>query len=122
VFDYAERQRRLAERMEAADVDVLILAPSADLEYLTGVERRIPNFGEAAYAHGWVAACSRRLVATALLGTSWVSTKTTSLIPTASSTSATARRSRKRRKLAEGRGLRRALGESAIAVGAVVKG
>jgi len=55
VFDYAERQRRLAERMEAEDVDVLFLAPSADLEYLTGVERQIPSFGEASYANGWVA-------------------------------------------------------------------
>jgi Xaa-Pro aminopeptidase len=55
VFDYAERQRRLAERMEAEGVDVLFLAPSADLEYLTGVERQIPNFGEASYPSGWVA-------------------------------------------------------------------
>ncbi|HEY4413867.1 MAG TPA: M24 family metallopeptidase, partial [Gaiellaceae bacterium] len=54
MFDYAQRQRRLHERMEAADVDVLFLGPSADLEYLTGVERQIPNFGEASYAHGWV--------------------------------------------------------------------
>jgi Xaa-Pro aminopeptidase len=54
MFDYAERQRRLAERMEADSVDVLFLGPSADLEYLTGVERQIPNFGEAAYANGWV--------------------------------------------------------------------
>ena len=55
MFDYTERQRRLAERMEADAVDVLFLAPSADLEYLTGVERQIPNFGEASYASGWVA-------------------------------------------------------------------
>ena len=55
VFDYADRQRRLAQRMEAEAVDVLFLGPSADLEYLTGVERQIPNFGEAAYANGWVA-------------------------------------------------------------------
>jgi Xaa-Pro aminopeptidase len=54
MFDYAERQRRLGERMEAEGVDVLFLAPSADLEYLTGVERQIPNFGEASYASGWV--------------------------------------------------------------------
>jgi Xaa-Pro aminopeptidase len=54
VFDYAQRQRRLAERMGAEGVDVLFLAPSADLEYLTGVERQIPNFGEASYASGWV--------------------------------------------------------------------
>src|SRR2546428_8294606 len=40
--------------MEEQDVDALFLAPSADLEYLTGVERQIPNFGEASYAHGWV--------------------------------------------------------------------
>ena len=55
MFDYAERQRRLAKRMEKEAVDVLFLAPSADLEYLTGVERQIPNFGEAAYPSGWVA-------------------------------------------------------------------
>src|SRR3954468_19842465 len=40
--------------METEGVDVLFLAPSADLEYLTGVERHIPSFGEASYAHGWV--------------------------------------------------------------------
>jgi Xaa-Pro aminopeptidase len=55
VFDYAERRRRLAARMQAEDVDLLFLAPSADLEYLTGAERAVPNFGETAYAHGWVA-------------------------------------------------------------------
>lgn len=40
--------------MQAEGVDALFLGPSADLEYLTGVERQIPNFGEASYAHGWV--------------------------------------------------------------------
>jgi Xaa-Pro aminopeptidase len=55
VFDYAKRRQRLAERMQAEDVDLLFLAPSADLEYLTGVERQVPNFGEASYASGWVA-------------------------------------------------------------------
>ena len=55
MFDYADRRRRLAQRMEAEAVEVLFLGPSADLEYLTGVERQIPNFGEAAYANGWVA-------------------------------------------------------------------
>ncbi len=54
MFDYASRRARLGERMEEAGVDVLFLAPSADLEYLTGVERQIPSFGEASYAHGWV--------------------------------------------------------------------
>jgi Xaa-Pro aminopeptidase len=55
VFDYAERRRRLAEKMEAEGVDLLFLAPSSDLEYLTGVERQIPTFGQTSYAHGWVA-------------------------------------------------------------------
>src|SRR6266550_5842501 len=54
VFDYADRQRRLAQRMEAEAVEALFLGPSADLEYLTGVERQIPNFGEVSYPSGWV--------------------------------------------------------------------
>src|SRR3954462_8744933 len=54
MFDYVSRQRRLSDRLEQEGVDALFLAPSADLEYLTGVERQIPSFGEASYAHGWV--------------------------------------------------------------------
>src|SRR6476659_1949272 len=54
MFDYSARRRRLDERLEAEGIGALFLAPSADLEYLTGVERDIPNFGEASYAHGWV--------------------------------------------------------------------
>jgi hypothetical protein len=54
MFDFRERRRRLSDRMDAEGVDVLFPSPSADLEYLTGVERQIPNFGEASYAHGWV--------------------------------------------------------------------
>jgi Xaa-Pro aminopeptidase len=55
VFDYAERRRRLSERMREEGVDLLFLGLSADLEYLSGAERGIPNFGESSYAHGWVA-------------------------------------------------------------------
>ena len=55
MFDYAERRRRLSERMRAAGVDVLFLGLSADLEYLSGVERGIPFFGQSSYPHGWVA-------------------------------------------------------------------
>src|SRR5438445_11895500 len=54
MFDYRERRGRLGDRMAAEGVDVLFLAPSANLEYLTGVERQVPNFGEISYAHGWV--------------------------------------------------------------------
>jgi Xaa-Pro aminopeptidase len=55
VFDYADRRRRLDGRMREAGVDLLFLPPSSDLEYLTGVERVIPTFGQSQYAHGWVA-------------------------------------------------------------------
>lgn len=55
MFDYAGRRKRLGERMREADADLLFLPPSSDLEYLTGVERSIPTFGESKYAHGWVA-------------------------------------------------------------------
>jgi Xaa-Pro aminopeptidase len=55
MFDFAKRRARLSERMEAEGVDLLFLAPSADLEYLTGLERQIPNFGQESYAHHWVA-------------------------------------------------------------------
>jgi len=41
--------------MQEAGVDLLFLPPSSDLEYLTGVERAIPTFGQSQYAHGWVA-------------------------------------------------------------------
>ena len=54
MFDYAARQGRLSERLEQEGVDALFLSPSADLEYLTGVERQLPIFGEVNYAHGWV--------------------------------------------------------------------
>lgn len=41
--------------MREAGVDLLFLPPSSDLEYLTGVERPIPTFGQSQYAYGWVA-------------------------------------------------------------------
>lgn len=55
MFNYAERRGRLSGRMRAEGVDILFLGLSADLEYLSGMERGIPFFGQSAYAHGWVA-------------------------------------------------------------------
>ena len=55
MLNYAERRGRLTDRMRAEGVDVLFLGLSADLEYLSGVERGIPFFGQSSYAHGWVA-------------------------------------------------------------------
>lgn len=54
MFDYKQRRDRLETLLEESGVATLFLAPSADLEYLTGVERQIPNFGEVSYAHDWI--------------------------------------------------------------------
>ena len=40
--------------MRDEGVDLLFLGLSADLEYLTGIERGIPFFGQSSYVHGWV--------------------------------------------------------------------
>jgi len=52
--EYQSRRERLAERMEAAGLDAVFIPPSSDLEYLTGLERDLPSFGQSSYAHGWV--------------------------------------------------------------------
>ena len=52
---YSSRRSRLATLMEDAGVDLVFLPPSADLEYLTGMQRRVPAFGSVGYAHHWVA-------------------------------------------------------------------
>ena len=39
----------------AVGCDALFLPTSADLEYLTGLQRRLPTFGEIGYASDWVA-------------------------------------------------------------------
>jgi len=54
MFNYADRRQRLSEQMRSEQVDTLFLGLSADLEYLTGIERGIPFFGQSSYAHGWV--------------------------------------------------------------------
>ena len=52
--EYAARRERLAAKLAERGIDALFLPPSADLEYLTGVERDLPSFGEIIYAHDWV--------------------------------------------------------------------
>jgi Xaa-Pro aminopeptidase len=52
---YGARREELDRRMSEADVDLVFLPPSADLEYLTGMRRRIQTFGNVGYAHHWVA-------------------------------------------------------------------
>lgn len=54
-FDHAARRRALEPLLDEANADVMWLPIGADLEYMTGIERRVPTFGEVNYAHGWVA-------------------------------------------------------------------
>src|SRR5580765_2126641 len=54
MFDYASRRKRLAEILEAEGIAALFLGPSADLEYLTGIARSVPSFGQPLYQHGWI--------------------------------------------------------------------
>jgi Xaa-Pro aminopeptidase len=54
VFDYAARRRQISELLDSEGIDAMFLGPSSDLEYLTGIERNIPTFGNVSYAHGWV--------------------------------------------------------------------
>ncbi|HSG80175.1 MAG TPA: Xaa-Pro peptidase family protein, partial [Acidimicrobiia bacterium] len=54
-FDHAARRAALEPILEEAGVGLLWLPIGADLEYLTGIERRVPTFGEVNYTHGWVA-------------------------------------------------------------------
>jgi Xaa-Pro aminopeptidase len=51
--EYVDRRERLSALLEARGLDALFVAPSADLEYLTGIERDLPTFGNISYAHGW---------------------------------------------------------------------
>jgi Xaa-Pro aminopeptidase len=54
-FDYDGRRAKLFARMEAGGIDLLFLPISGDLEYLTGLTRSEPSFGNASYRHGWTA-------------------------------------------------------------------
>jgi Xaa-Pro aminopeptidase len=55
--DYQARQRTFAGHMTDAGIDLVFLPVSADLEYLTGLERRVPAYGNVQYAHNWVTGC-----------------------------------------------------------------
>ena len=53
--EYAARRDGSAPCSTARGIDAVFVPPSSDLEYLTGVERDLPSFGNLSYAHGWVA-------------------------------------------------------------------
>jgi Xaa-Pro aminopeptidase len=52
-FDHVARRRRFDAVLEQEGVDLVWFPISADLEYLTGIHRRVPTFGEVNYTHGW---------------------------------------------------------------------
>ncbi len=53
--EYAGRRERLGELLQEHGLEAMFVPPSSDLEYLTGLHRDIPPFGNISYAHGWVA-------------------------------------------------------------------
>lgn len=56
MFDYKARRNELYAIMESQGVDLVFLPKhTADLDYLTGTERRVVTFGNVAYTHHWVA-------------------------------------------------------------------
>ncbi|MEY3382349.1 MAG: hypothetical protein RLZZ17_87 [Actinomycetota bacterium] len=56
MFDYKERRTKLYALMQERGIDLVFLPKhSADLDYLTGTERRVVTFGNVAYTHHWVA-------------------------------------------------------------------
>ena len=55
IFDYAARRASLGAIMDGAGVDLAWFPTGGDLEYLTGLQRRVPTFGDVNYTHGWVA-------------------------------------------------------------------
>ena len=52
--EYTRRRERLGELLARRGFDALFVPPGSDLEYLTGIERDLPTFGNISYAHGWV--------------------------------------------------------------------
>ncbi len=53
-MDYGARISRARQAMEQQGVDLLFLTPSANMQYLTGIHRERPNFGNVNYPGGWV--------------------------------------------------------------------
>lgn len=53
-MDYTGRLARIRELMAAQDIDLLFVPPSAALQYLTGLKRPHPSFGNSNHNGGWV--------------------------------------------------------------------
>ena len=54
MLDYQGRLARVQRAMAAADIELLFLSPSANLQYLTGIARDEPNYGNTMYPGDWL--------------------------------------------------------------------
>ncbi len=53
-MNYSDRIARLRDILRAEGVDLIFLPISADLQYLTGIQRDMPNFGMTLYPGRWL--------------------------------------------------------------------
>lgn len=53
-FDYSTRLEKVRQLMAEREIDLLFLPPSAALQYLTGLKRHQPTYGNVNYNGGWV--------------------------------------------------------------------
>lgn len=54
MFDYSQRLARVQQAMAAQGVDLLFLNASTNLQYLTGIARDEPNYGNTMYPGEWL--------------------------------------------------------------------
>ena len=54
MFDYPSRLARVQAAMTAAGLDLIFLNLSANLQYLTGIAREEPNYGNTMYPGEWL--------------------------------------------------------------------
>ncbi len=53
-FDYSNRIEHVRQLMSKYQIDLLFIPPSASLQYLTGLKRHQPTYGNVNYNGGWV--------------------------------------------------------------------
>ncbi len=54
MFDYSARLQRVQQAMGAAGLDLIFLNLAANLQYLTGIAREEPNYGNTMYPGEWL--------------------------------------------------------------------
>ena len=54
MIDYSNRLARVQTQMQSQDIDLMFLPQSANLNYVTGIEREEQNFGNTMYPGDWM--------------------------------------------------------------------